>query len=202
MTGNELKHSGGGLSRRRFLQGLAASTVAAAGLAGCAAPQADSKDESLSETGEGSTSGYQYDWETAEGEIVHGVCPKNCYDTCRICTKVVDGTAVQIRGDADNPWTAGSPCVKGQTYLDYHYSEDRILYPMKRVGAKGPGAQFERISWDEAVAIITDRFKEIIANEGSEAIVPYTFSGTFGLINGCFFSGVLRFLYRMGGLPC
>lgn len=198
MTGNEMKHSGGGLSRRRFLQGLAASTVAAAGLAGCAAPQADSKDESLSETGEGSTSGYQYDWETAEGEIVHGVCPKNCYDTCRICTKVVDGTAVQIRGDAGNPWTAGSPCVKGQTYLDYHYSEDRILYPMKRVGAKGPGAQFERISWDEAVAIITDRFKEIIANEGSEAIVPYTFSGTFGLINGCFFSGVLRFLYRMG----
>ena len=75
MTGNELKHSGGGLSRRRFLQGLAASTMAAAGLAGCAAPQADSKDESLSETGEGSASGYQYDWETAEGEIVHGVCP-------------------------------------------------------------------------------------------------------------------------------
>ncbi len=142
--------------------------------------------------------GYRYDWEAAEGEIVHGVCPKNCYDTCRICTKVVDGTAVQIRGDATNPWTAGSPCVKGQTYLDYHYSEDRIVYPMKRVGEKGPNAQFERITWDEAIQIITDRFKEIIDNEGSEAIVPYTFSGTFGLINGCFYSAVLRLLYRMG----
>ena len=126
------------------------------------------------------------------------VCPKNCYDTCRICTKVVDGTAVQIRGDDTNPWMAGSPCVKGQTYLDYHYSEDRILYPMKRVGAKGPDAQFERISWEEAVKIVTDRFKDIIDTVGSEAIVPYTFSGTFGLINGCFFSAVLRFLYRMG----
>ena len=197
MASTDLKHSGGGLSRRRFLQGLAVGTVAAAGLTSCA-PAADSGDDSLSETGEGSGAGYQYDWETAEGEIVHGVCPKNCYDTCRICTKVVDGVAVQIRGDKDNPYTAGSPCVKGQTYLDYHYSEDRIIYPMKRVGPKGPGAQFERISWEEAVQTVTDRFKEIIANEGSEAIVPYTFSGTFGLINGCFFSGVLRFLYRMG----
>lgn len=197
MASDGLKRVSGGLSRRRFLQGLAVSTVAAAGLTSCA-PQADSGEESLSETGSTQAAGYQYDWETAEGEIVHGVCPKNCYDTCRICTKVVDGVAVQIRGDKDNPYTAGSPCVKGQTYLDYHYSEDRIIYPMKRVGAKGPGAQFERISWEEAVQTITDRFKEIIANEGSEAIVPYTFSGTFGLINGCFFSGVLRFLYRMG----
>lgn len=198
MASDGLKRVSGGLSRRRFLQGLAVGTVAAAGLTSCA-PQAEPESDSLSGTGETATAaGYQYDWETAEGEIIHGVCPKNCYDTCRICTKVVDGTAVQIRGDSTNPWTAGSPCVKGQTYLDYHYSEDRILYPMKRVGEKGPNAQFERISWEEAVQTITDKFKDIIANEGSEAIVPYTFSGTFGLINGCFFSGVLRFLYRMG----
>lgn len=197
MASDGLKRVSGGLSRRRFLQGLAVGTVAAAGLTSCAS-QPEPESDSLSETGEGTASGYQYDWEKAEGEIVHGVCPKNCYDTCRICTKVVDGTAVQIRGDSTNPWTAGSPCVKGQTYLDYHYSEDRILYPMKRVGEKGPNAQFERISWEEAVQTITDKFKDIIANEGSEAIVPYTFSGTFGLINGCFFSGVLRFLYRMG----
>lgn len=197
MSSDELKQVRGSLTRRRFLQGLAVSTVAASGLVSCT-PKEDGSGGSSAKEGEASALGYQYDWETAEGEIIHGVCPKNCYDTCRICTKVVDGTAVQIRGDKDNPFTAGSPCVKGQTYLDYHYSEDRILYPMKRVGPKGPGSQFERISWDEAVEAIATRFKEIIDNEGSEAIVPYTFSGTFGLINGCFFSGVLRFLYRMG----
>ena len=132
----------GGLTRRRFLQGLAVSTLAASSLAACA-PKSRESNEGSGSKGP-SAPGYQYDWETAEGRIVHGVCPKNCYDTCRICTKVVDGTAVQIRGDDTNPWTAGSPCVKGQTYLDYHYSEDRILYPMKRVGAKGPDTQFEQ----------------------------------------------------------
>ena len=120
----------------------------------------------------GGSQGYLYDWETAEGTIVHGVCPKNCYDTCRICTKVVDGVAVQIRGDQTNSYTAGSPCVKGQTYLDYHYSEDRVLYPMRRVGAKGPGAQFERISWDDALETIAARFKEISDTVGADAIVP------------------------------
>lgn len=206
MAMDELQNVRGGLTRRRFLQGLAVGSASVAALAGCSPSKSEDAEEEQTEAtseeqkGESgaSTAGYLYDWEQEEGEIIHGCCPKNCYDTCRICTKVVDGTAVQIRGDQDNPYTAGSPCVKGQTYLDYHYSEDRILYPMKRVGDKGPGAEFERITWDEAVEAITTRFKEIIDNEGSEAIVPYTFSGTFGLVNGCFFSGVLRFLYRMG----
>ena len=92
MVSDELKHVRGGLTRRRFLQGLAMSTVAAAGLAGCA-PKESEGGAAGSKDGEASALGFQYDWETAEGEIVHGVCPKNCYDTCRICTKVVDGTA-------------------------------------------------------------------------------------------------------------
>lgn len=196
MLSNNLKLNSSELTRRRFLQGLAVTTVAASGLVGCE-PRGNDEGSDSSDPASPAP-GYLYDWETAKGEIVYGVCPKNCYDTCRICTKVVDGMAVQIRGDSANPWTAGSPCVKGQTYLDYHYSEDRILYPMKLVGEKGPNAQFERISWDEAVATVADKFKSIIDDVGSEAIVPYTFSGTFGLINGCFFSAVLRFLYRMG----
>ena len=195
MSKSELVKTKEELSRRGFLRGLALTTVAASGLTICA-PSCDGGSTGAGDAG--STAGYQYDWEIAEGEIVHGVCPKNCYDTCRICTKIVDGVAVQIRGDQTNPYTAGSPCVKGQTYLDYHYSEDRILYPMKRVGAKGPGAQFERISWDEALETISTRFKDISDTVGAEAIVPYTFSGTFGLIQGCFFSGVLRFLYKLG----
>ncbi len=73
MASTDLKHSGGGLSRRRFLQGLAVGTVAAAGLTSCA-PATDSGDDSLSETGEGSGAGYQYDWETAEGEIGRASC--------------------------------------------------------------------------------------------------------------------------------
>src|SRR4030095_13164099 len=93
---------------------------------------------------------------------VRAVCPHDCPDTCGLVVTVHDGKAVQLRGDKEHPFTKGFLCQKVSNYLDRVYHRDRLLYAMKRVGPKGAG-QFERISWDEAVRTIGDRF-QLIAN--------------------------------------
>ena len=114
----------------------------------------------------------------------HVVCPHDCPDTCSMLVTRDDqsGRAVAVQGDPTHPITRGYLCNKVNHYLDLVYNENRVLYPHKRVGPKGPGAKFERISWDEALAAITDNFKSVIAEYGSEAIQPFNFSGTLGQI--------------------
>jgi anaerobic selenocysteine-containing dehydrogenase len=112
---------------------------------------------------------------------VRGACPHDCPDTCGILTEVVDGQAVSVRGDPDNPITRGWLCAKVRPYLDHVYHPERVLYPLKRVGAKGEG-RWQRIGWDEAIAEIADRWKRIIDESGPEAILPYSYSGTLGLV--------------------
>lgn len=92
------------------------------------------------------------------------------------------GRAVSVQGDPSHPITRGYLCNKVNHYLDFVYNEKRVLYPHKRIGPKGPGAKFERITWEEALTKITDNFNETIANYGSEAIQPFNFSGTLGQI--------------------
>lgn len=92
------------------------------------------------------------------------------------------GRAVRVEGDPSHPITRGYLCNKVNHYLDLVYNKNRVLYPHKRVGPKGPGARFERISWDEALGAITDNFKSVIADYGSEAIQPFNFSGTLGYL--------------------
>src|SRR5579862_2366905 len=84
---------------------------------------------------------------------VRGACPHDCPDTCAMVVTVDNGRAIAIRGAADHPPTAGTLCTKVARYLDRTYSGERVLHPMKRVGAKGSGA-FARIGWDEALATI------------------------------------------------
>jgi anaerobic selenocysteine-containing dehydrogenase len=96
---------------------------------------------------------------------------------------VENGRAVKVEGHPDHPYTRGTLCGKVSDYLDRVYSPDRILYPMRRVGQKGSG-QFERISWDAALDEITSRFKQIINDYGSEAIMPSSYLGHEGLLNG------------------
>ncbi|MHB1423977.1 MAG: molybdopterin-containing oxidoreductase family protein [Gemmataceae bacterium] len=112
---------------------------------------------------------------------VRGACPHDCPDTCGIITEVEDGQAVSVRGDPDNPITRGWLCAKVRPYLHHVYHPDRLLYPLRRVGPKG-GGQWQRIRWEEAIAEIAARWKAIIAESGAEAILPYSYSGTLGLV--------------------
>jgi len=115
--------------------------------------------------------------------VVRAACPHDCPDTCAMLVTVEDGRAVAVRGDPDHPFTRGGLCVKVNNYEQRVYSPDRVLYPLKRSGSKGSG-QFERISWDEAVRTIRDRWTGIIGKYGPTAILPYSYLGTEGILNG------------------
>ena len=112
-----------------------------------------------------------------------GGCPHDCPDTCAMIYEVADGRLVEVRGNKEHPMTRGGLCVKLKDYHDHHYNPDRVLYPLRRVGPKG-SRQFARISWDEAIAEITRRWKEIIARYGTQAIMPYSYLGNEGLVQG------------------
>ena len=106
----------------------------------------------------------------------------DCPDTCALEVAVEDGRIAGIIGATDHPTTAGFICGKIARFDKRVYHDDRLLYPMRLRGAKGSGA-FERISWDEAIAAITARFREIIARWGSEAILPYHYGGSNGFLS-------------------
>src|SRR5262249_26069384 len=128
-------------------------------------------------------------------DIRRSVCALDCPDTCGVLVTVEDGRGVKLRGDPAHPVTRGFLCGKVAQYLEREYSPGRLLYPQRRTGAKGEG-RFERISWDEALDTIAARLKEISREWGSESILPYSYAGTMGLLNG---SGMdRRFFYRLG----
>ena len=113
--------------------------------------------------------------------LVRGACPHDCPDTCATITEVADGRAIRFVADPEHPITQGWLCAKVRPYLDRVYHPDRLLYPLRRVGPKGSG-EWRRISWDEAVAEIASRWQRIIADFGAAAILPYSYSGTLGLL--------------------
>ncbi len=128
--------------------------------------------------------------------IVYGSCPHDCPDCCALETLVDEqGRAVNVRGRADHPVTRGWLCAKVNRYLERVYHPERLLYPMKRVGPKGSGT-FTRISWDEAIAEITKHWQDIIAQHGSQCILPYSYAGTLGLVQSAVTNN--RFWNRMG----
>ena len=109
---------------------------------------------------------------------------------------VENGRAVDIRGAPDHPPTDGALCTKVAHYLERTYSPDRLRFPMRRVGAKGEG-RFARISWDEALDEIAERFQAIaVSSDGPQAILPYSYAGTMGLLQGS--SMDRRFFHRLG----
>jgi anaerobic selenocysteine-containing dehydrogenase len=113
--------------------------------------------------------------------IVLGTCHHDCPDSCGWQVTVDDGRAVQLRGNPDHPFSQGELCPKVNRYLDRVYSPDRVLHPLRRVGAKGQG-RFEQISWDEALAHIATRLHGIVDEHGPEAILPYVSAGNQSLL--------------------
>ncbi len=113
--------------------------------------------------------------------LVRGCCPHDCPDTCATITEVRDGRAVAFYANPEHPITQGWLCAKVRPYLERVYSPDRLLYPLRRTGTKGSGS-WKRIDWEEAIATISDRWKAIITEYGAAAILPYSYSGTLGLL--------------------
>jgi molybdopterin guanine dinucleotide-containing S/N-oxide reductase-like protein len=151
-------------------------------------------------------------------KVVHAACPHDCPDACGVLITVENGRATKIEGDPAHPVTRGFLCAKVAKYLDRVYSPERVMYPMRRVAAKGitetpslarhgllksvprravfDSQAFQRISWDEALDEIATRFKSIASDFGPEAILPYSYGGTLGTLNGA--SMDRRFFHRLG----
>jgi anaerobic selenocysteine-containing dehydrogenase len=117
----------------------------------------------------------------ADITLVRGACPHDCPDTCATIAEVRGGQAVRFYADPRHPVTQGWLCAKVRPYLERVYHPDRLAHPLRRVGPKGAG-QWERISWDEAINEIASRWRAIIAEYGGAAILPYSYSGTLGLL--------------------
>jgi anaerobic selenocysteine-containing dehydrogenase len=125
---------------------------------------------------------------------VQGACPHDCPDTCALRVTVERGRVVRVAGDPTHPPTHGALCTKVSRYPERTHHPERVLTPLRRVGPKGAG-RFEPIGWDEALATVAARLKAIAARD-PEAIVPYSYAGTMGLVQG---EGMAaRFWHRLG----
>ena len=122
------------------------------------------------------------------------VCPYDCPDTCGLLVEVKDGKAVKVSGDPDHPFTRGTLCVKMNHYEETVHSPLRLTHPMLRAGIKGSG-EFRSVSWEEAVDRIAEGWQKTIDQYGSEAILPYSYAGTMGLIQR---NAGHPFFYRFG----
>lgn len=116
-----------------------------------------------------------------KSQYKRSVCPYDCPDTCGLLIEVVDGQAVKVTGDPEHPYTKGTLCPKMTHYERTVHSPQRLTHPLLRTGKKGAG-QFQPITWDEAIQNIADRWKDVIANYGAEAVLPYSYAGTMGVV--------------------
>ena len=117
--------------------------------------------------------------------VVRAACPHDCPDTCAMLVTVEDGRAVKVQGNPDHPPTHGALCTKVSRYPERTYHPERVLQPLKRVGPKGSG-RVRPVGWDEALADIAARLRAIAGPDGAdaEAIVPYSYCGTMGMVQG------------------
>jgi anaerobic selenocysteine-containing dehydrogenase len=130
-------------------------------------------------------------------EIVTGVCPHDCPDTCswQVAVDRTSGRAIDIWGHADHPVTQGRLCGKVDRYLERTYHRDRLQTPLRRVGAKGSG-HFVPVSWESALEDIAQQLARVVADFGAEAVLPYSYAGTMGFLQG---EGMAaRFFNRLG----
>ena len=125
---------------------------------------------------------------------VRGACPHDCPDTCALLTTVENGIAIKVQGNPAHPQTDGVLCNKVSRYAERTHHPNRLLTPLKRSGPKGSG-QFEAVSWDAALTDIATKLKNI-ADRNPEAILPYSYAGTMGLVQGEAMAG--RFFNRLG----
>lgn len=127
---------------------------------------------------------------------VHSVCALDCPDACSLLIDVDEaGRGSRLRGNPAHPVTRGFLCGKVARYLEHEYTPERLLYPMRRIGAKGEG-KFARISWDDALDEIAARLQSVSDEWGPEAVLPYSYAGTCGVLNNAGMDR--RFFHRLG----
>ncbi|MDE2146604.1 MAG: molybdopterin oxidoreductase family protein [Burkholderiales bacterium] len=130
----------------------------------------------------------------AAAQTVRGACPHDCPDTCALRVTVEGGRVVRVAGDPDHPPTHGALCTKVSRYAERTYHPERVLTPLVRVGRKGEG-RFEPLGWDAALDAIAARLRAIAARD-PQAVLPYSYAGTMGLVQG---EGMAaRFFHRLG----
>ena len=132
--------------------------------------------------------------EAASREVI-GACPHDCPDTCSMVTTVRDGVAIKVHGNPAHPQTGGALCAKVARYPERTYHPDRVLQPMRRTGPKGAG-QFEPVSWDVALDDIAARLGDLAARGLQQAVLPYSYAGTMGYVQGE--AMAMRFFNRLG----
>src|SRR6185295_17930465 len=120
-------------------------------------------------------------------ETRRSVCALDCPDCCSLVVTVENGRGTKLRGDPTHPVTRGFLCGKVAQYLEREYHPERLLYPQGR---------FERITWDDALDAIAARLEAVAAEFGPEAILPYSYAGTMGLLNNAGMDR--RFFHRLG----
>jgi anaerobic selenocysteine-containing dehydrogenase len=126
--------------------------------------------------------------------VARSVCPFDCPDACGLLVEVEEGRAVRVRGDPAHPYSRGTLCPKMNGYDRTVHSPDRLTHPLVRSGPKGEG-EFRRASWEEAIALIASRWKEIVASEGAQAILPYSYAGSMGIVQR---NAGMPFFHRLG----
>jgi anaerobic selenocysteine-containing dehydrogenase len=131
---------------------------------------------------------------TEPSHVVQAVCPHDCPDTCALHVTVQAGRVIRVAGDPDHPPTQGVLCTKVSRYAERTYHPERVLTPLRRVGKKGEG-RFEPVSWGVALDDIAARLKAIAARD-PQAILPYSYAGTMGLVQGDGMAA--RFFHKLG----
>ncbi|MEX2614879.1 MAG: molybdopterin oxidoreductase family protein [Alphaproteobacteria bacterium] len=130
-------------------------------------------------------------------DIIATACPHDCPSTCALEVERLDGNRIgRVRGAKDNSYTDGVICAKVARYAERVHHPDRLTQPLRRVGEKGVGrAAFEPVSWDDALDITAAAFERVSARDGREAVFPYHYAGTMGLVSR---DGLDRFRHALG----
>jgi anaerobic selenocysteine-containing dehydrogenase len=109
-------------------------------------------------------------------------CPHDCPSTCALEVELLDERTIgRVRGSKDNDYTAGVICAKVARYAERQHHADRLLFPLRRKGAKGSG-EYGRISWDDALDLVAEKFLQAEQRDGAESVWPYYYAGTMGLV--------------------